>query len=92
MKDKNISKGAFQLIKWKFLAEKWKEIVEWKLKNSTQKWFFSLEEKEQDFLERIYIIVVQMCPELSWEDYLDRLRKIDNYDKWAKSVVKLVRK
>jgi hypothetical protein len=40
-----------------------------------------LEENEQNFLERIYIIVVQMCPDLSWEDYLDRLRKLDNYDK-----------
>ena len=51
--------------------------MEWKIKNATQKWFFSLEEKEQAFLETTYMIVVQICPELTRENFLDRLRKSD---------------
>ena len=41
------------------------------------KWFFSLEQKEQDFIESMFIIVVQMCPELTWENFIDRSRKAD---------------
>jgi hypothetical protein len=36
-----------------------------------------LEQKEQDFVESMFMIVVQMCPELTWEDFIDRLRKAD---------------
>jgi hypothetical protein len=54
--------------------------MEWKIKNSTQKRFFSLEEKEQSFLETTYMIVVQICSELSWEDFLKRLSKTDKFN------------
>ena len=76
--------------KGKKVTEKWKEIMEWKIKNSTQKRFFSLEEKEQSLLETTYMIVVQMCPELSWEDFLKRLSKTDKYNTWASSIIKSV--
>lgn len=77
-------------LKWKKVTERWKEIMERKIKNSTQKRFFSLEEKEQSFLETTYMIVVQMCPELSWEDFLKRLSKTDKYNTWASSIIKSV--
>ena len=54
--------------------------MEWKVKNATQRWFFSLEEKEQNFLETTYMIVVQICPELTWEDFLNRLSKTDKFN------------
>jgi len=54
--------------------------MDWKVKNSVQRWFFSLEEKEQNFLETTYMIVVQICPELSWEDFLYRLSKTDKFN------------
>lgn len=76
--------------KRKEVTKKWKEIMERKIKYATQRWFFSLDEKEQAFLETTYMIVVQICPELTWEDFLDRLRKADKINTWAKSVVKTV--
>ena len=76
--------------KRKVVTEKWKEILEWKIKNATQRWFFSLEEKEQNFLETTYMIVVQICPELTWEDFLTRLSKTDKFNTWAKSIIKKV--
>ncbi len=76
--------------KGKKVTEKWKEIMEWKIKNSTQKRFFSLEEKEQSFLETTYMIVVQICSELSWEDFLKRLSKTDKFNTWASSIIKSV--
>ena len=81
-----------KLAKWKKLAKIWKEILDWKIKYATQKRFFSLEENEQKFLETTYISVVQICPELTWKDYLNHLRKSDNYNKGAKSVVKLLKR
>ena len=74
----------------KKVTEKWKEIMEWKVKYATQKRFFSLEGKEQAFLETTYMIVVQICPELTRENFLDRLRKADKINTWAKSVVRTV--
>ena len=74
----------------KNVTEKWKEIMEWKAKNATQRWFFSLEEKEQNFVETTYMIVVQICPKLTWKDYLDRLSKTDKFNTWAKSIIKKV--
>ena len=74
----------------KKVTEKWKEIMEWKVKYATQKWFFSLEEKEQAFLETTYMIVVQICPELTWGNFLDRLKKADKINTWAKSVIRTV--
>jgi len=76
--------------KGKKVTERWKEIMERKIKNSTQKRFFSLEEKEQSFLETTYMIVVQICPELSWEDFLKRLSKTDKFNTWASSIIKSV--
>ena len=73
-----------------FLAKKWDEITKWKLVNANQKWFFSLEQKEQDFIESMFIIVVQMCPELTWENFIDRLRKADRVKVWWKAIIKKV--
>ena len=72
----------------KLFAKRNKEIAEWKVRNSTQKWFFSLEENEQKLLENTYIVVMQMCPDLTWEDYLKRLRIIDKCNTTTKSVIK----
>ena len=74
----------------KFIMQKWDEIAKWKLVNANQRWFFSLEEKEQDFIETMFIIVVQMCPELTWEVFIDRMRKADRVKAWGKAVVKKV--
>ena len=73
-----------------FLAKKWDEITKWKLANANQKWFFSLEQKEQDFIESIFIIVVQMCPELIWEIFVERLRKVDRVRDWWKAIIRKV--
>ena len=73
-----------------FLAKKWDEITRWKLANANQKWFFSLEQKEQDFIESIFIIVVQMCPELIWEIFVERLRKVDRVRDWWKAIIRKV--
>ena len=73
-----------------FLAKKWDEITKWKLANANQKWFFSLEQKEQDFIESIFIIVVQMCPELTWENFIERLRMVDRVKVWWKAIAKKV--
>lgn len=72
----------------KLFAKRSKEIAEWKVKNSVQKWFFSLEENEQKLLENTYVVVMQMCPDLTWEDYLKRLRIIDKCNTTTKSVIK----
>ena len=82
--------GIKEKLKRKVVTEKWKEIMEWKVKNATQRWFFSLEEKEQNFLETTYMIVVQICPELTWEEFLNRLSKTDKFNTWAKSIIKKV--
>ena len=71
-----------------FLAKKWDEITKWKLANANQKWFFSLEQKEQDFIESIFIIVVQMCPELTWKFLIERLRKVDRVRDWWKAIIR----
>ena len=73
-----------------FLAKKWDEITRWKLANANQKWFFSLEQKEQDFIESIFIIVVQMCPELTWEIFVECLRKVDRVRDWWKAIIRKV--
>ena len=72
----------------KLVAKKSKEVLEWKSKNINQKWFFSLEEKEQNLLEMSYIVVLQICPELAWEDYLNRLRIADICSRTSKAVKK----
>lgn len=74
----------------KLIIQRVKEFTEWMIKNKTQKRFFSLEEREQKLLETSYIVVLQMCPEVTWEDYLNRLRMIDTCNTKTKSVVKNV--
>jgi hypothetical protein len=74
----------------KLATQKAQELMTWKKNNLTQKRFFSLEEKEQHLVEKIYLIFVQVCPDLSWEDYLDRLRKSDNHDAITKTIAKKI--
>jgi hypothetical protein len=38
----------------------------------------------------MFIIVVQMCPELTWENFIDRLRKADRVKVWWKAIIKKV--
>lgn len=85
---KNIKKS--EKVDKKLILQKWDEVTKWKLANANQKWFFSLEQKEQDFIESMFIIVVQMCPELTWEDFVDRLRKADRVKAWWKAIIKKV--
>ena len=85
---KNIKKS--EKVDKKLILQKWDEVTKWKLANANQKWFFSLEQKEQDFIESMFIIVVQMCPELTWEDFIDRLRKADRVKAWWKAILKKV--
>ena len=72
----------------KAVLEKWWEIAKWKLKYANQRWFFSLEDYEQSFIETTYLVVLQMCPQLEWEDYIERLRKAFDCNKGIKTVVK----
>ena len=72
----------------KVVAKKAKELSEWNLKNADQKRFFWLEEKEQEFLETTYMIVLQMCPGLEWEEFLNRLRKATQCNTWIKTIIK----
>ena len=85
---KNIKKS--EKVDKKFILQKWDEITKWKLANANQRWFFSLEQKEQDFIESMFIAVVQMCPELTWESFIDRLRKADRVKVWWKAIIKKV--
>ena len=70
----------------KNIAKRGKEFTDWMVKNINQKWFFSLEEREQKLLETSYVVVLQICPELTWEDYLNRLRIVDTCNKTTKAV------
>jgi len=72
----------------KNIVEKWWNIAKWKLKYVNQKWFFWLDEREQSFIETTYIVVLQMCPKLDWEDFLERLRKAHEGNLWVKSIIK----
>jgi len=70
----------------KKIAKRGKEFTDWMVKNANQKWFFSLEERDQKLLEMSYIVILQLCPELTREDYLNRLRIADTCDKTTKAV------
>ena len=85
---KNIKKS--EKVDKKLILQKWDEVTKWKLANANQKWFFSLEQKEQDFIESMFIIVVQMCPELTWEIFVERLRKVDRVRDWWKAIIRKV--
>jgi hypothetical protein len=74
----------------KLVATRAKEFSEWKVKNATQKWFFSLDEREQKLLETSYVVVLQLCPELTWEEYLDRIRKADACNSTTKTIIEHV--
>ena len=70
----------------KNIEKRGKEFTDRMVKNANQKWFFSLEEREQKLLEMSYVVVLQLCPELTWEDYLNRLRIADTCNKTTKAV------
>lgn len=72
----------------KNIAKRGKEFTDWMMKNVNQKWFFSLEEREQKLLEMSYVVVLQICPELTWENYLNRLRIADTCSRTSKAVKK----
>jgi hypothetical protein len=36
------------------------------------------------------MIVVQMCPELTWENFIERLRMVDRVKVWWKAIAKKV--
>ena len=71
-----------------FIKKRGKEFLEWKKKNLTQKWFFSLEEREQKLVETSYMAIMQLCPDLTREDYLNRVRLSDTCNKTTKAVKK----
>lgn len=73
----------------KLISQRTKEFMEWKVKNVDQKWFFSQDERSQRLLEDTYVIVLQLCPNLTWEDYINRLRIADNCDKTKKGISKI---
>lgn len=72
----------------KNMAKRGKEFTNWMVKNVNQKRFFSLEEREQKLLEMSYAVILQLCPELTWEDYLNRVRLSDACNKTTKAVKK----
>lgn len=72
------------------VKEKAEELLRWKKDNLTQKWFFSLEPKEQTLLEETYLIFVQKCPDLTWEEFINHLRKTDNRAVRTKTVTKSI--
>ena len=72
----------------KNIVKRGKEFADWMAKNVNQKRFFSLEEREQKLLEMSYAVILQLCPELTWEDYLNRLRIADTCDRTSKAVKK----
>jgi len=74
----------------KIVVKKGEDLLKWKAENSAQKRFFSLEDREQKLLEKTYIIFAQICPDLSREDYLNRLSKSDKWDTATKAVLKKV--
>ena len=86
---KKISKKVKEIDK-KLIAQKWEEIVKWKLNYANQRRFFSLDEREQDLVETSYMVFVQLVPQLTWEDFLDNFRKTDDCKNKTKSVVKSV--
>ena len=71
-----------------FIKKRGKEFLEWKKKNLTQKCFFSLEEREQKLVETSYMAIMQLCPDLTREDYLNRVRFSDTCNKTTKAVKK----
>ena len=74
----------------KVVKQKGEELLKWKVENTVQKRFFSLEDREQKLLEKTYIVFAQVCPELTREDYLNRLSKSDKLDTTTKTILKKV--
>lgn len=70
------------------IKQRAKEFAEWRAKNAIQKRFFSLEEREQKLIETSYVVILQLCPELTREDYLKRLSIADNYSAKTKDIIK----
>ena len=84
-KNKEKVKGINKIVK-----QRGDELLKWKMENAVQKRFFSLEDREQKLLEKTYIVFAQVCPELTREDYLNRLSKSDKLDTVTKAVLKKV--
>ena len=76
--------------KTNIILQRGEELLKWKSENAVQKRFFSLPENEQRLLEKTYIIFAQVCPNLAWKDYLNRLSKSDKFDTTTKNVLKKV--
>ena len=74
----------------KVVKQRGEELLKWKVDYAVKKRFFSLEDREQKLLEKTYIVFVQVCPELTREDYLNRLSKSDKLDTVTKAVLKKV--
>lgn len=71
-----------------FIKKRSKEFLEWKKKNLTQKRFFSLEEKEQKLIETAYLAIMQLCPDLTREEYLNRVRLADTCNRTSNAIKK----
>ena len=76
--------------KTNIILQRGEELLKWKSENAVQNRFFSLPENEQRLLEKTYIIFAQVCPNLAWKDYLNRLSKSDKFDTTTKNVLKKV--
>lgn len=90
MQKKEITKNNKETSKRKLIKKKAEELLRWKKNNITQKRYFSLEEKEQTLLEETYLVFVQMCPELTWEEFVDHLRKTNNRSTRTKTITKSI--
>ena len=74
--------------KSKAVLSKWTDIWKWKLQYVNQAWFFSLDEVFQSFVETTYMVVLQSCPDLEWDEFLDRMRVAHTCNTWIKNIVR----
>ena len=72
----------------KIIAQKSKELVDWEIKNVNQKWFFWLEEREQNLLKMTYLVQIKNNPELWREEYINNLRLADKWNTVTKGIIK----
>ena len=57
-------------------------------KNVNQKWFFWLEEREQNLLKMAYLVQIKNNPELWREEYINSLRLADKWNTITKGIIK----
>ena len=72
----------------KIIAQKSKELVDWEIKNVNQKWFFWLEEREQNLLKMAYLVQIKNNPGLWREEYINSLRLADKWNTVTKEIIK----